>query len=259
MIKIIALAVGLTATGLSFAVEQGKVVSVTPLFQQVAVPRTVCSSETVAVKPGKSGLGAVLGAVVGGVIGNNVARGNDRAAASVAGALGGAVVGNKLESPNPGDPQVTTVQRCGIQNFYENRAAGFSVVYEYAGKQYTVQMPQDPGPTVAIEVVPVGTANNLIAPAPQIIYRNYYERDYAPDYRRDYWGPNYGYAAPRLNMGYTYWNRPKRQVSPRLEKRRESSLTPSSPMVHELNPPQVRGQVTERKLDGENNAEHPQP
>lgn len=41
---------------------------------------------------------------------------------------------------------------CSTQTFYENRTIGYKVVYEYAGKQYSVQLPQDPGPTLQLRV-----------------------------------------------------------------------------------------------------------
>ena len=42
--------------------------------------------------------------------------------------------------------------QCSTQTIYENRTVGYKVVYEYAGKQYSVQLPQDPGPTLQLRV-----------------------------------------------------------------------------------------------------------
>ena len=42
-----------------------------------------------------------------------------------------------------------------MQTVYQDRVVGFNVVYEYAGRQYSVQSPQDPGPTLQIQIVPV--------------------------------------------------------------------------------------------------------
>jgi hypothetical protein len=66
------------------------------------------------------------------------------------------VLGDSIEGP--GNTQLQNVQRCTTQTFYENRTVAYNVVYTYAGKQYTVQMPQDPGPTLQLQVTPVGTA-----------------------------------------------------------------------------------------------------
>ncbi len=62
------------------------------------------------------------------------------------------MVGDQIESTP--SPQAQTVQRCSLQTVYENRTVGYRVVYAYANQQYTVQMPYDPGPTIALQVQP---------------------------------------------------------------------------------------------------------
>lgn len=47
----------------------------------------------------------------------------------------------------------------GAIHFYENRTVAYNVVYEYAGKQYAVQMPNDPGPSIQLQLTPVGMSN----------------------------------------------------------------------------------------------------
>ena len=135
------------------AQEIGKVISSTPVIQQVAVPRQVCNENQVVTPGQKSGAGAAMGAIAGGAMGNQVGQGSGRALATAIGIFGGAILGDKVEGP--GTPEVRHVQNCSTQNFYENRTMGYNVVYEYAGKQYTVQMPQDPGPTVRLQVTPM--------------------------------------------------------------------------------------------------------
>lgn len=52
------------------------------------------------------------------------------------------------------------------------------MVYEYAGKQYTTTMPNDPGATIALQVSPVGYSNMppVRAPMPQqVISGDYYQ------------------------------------------------------------------------------------
>ena len=117
-----------------------------------------------------SGGGALLGAIVGGVLGNTVGHGMGRAAATGVGVVAGAAVGDSIETR--GQPQA--MQQCSTQTYYENRTAGYNVLYEYAGKQYNVQMPYDPGQTIRLQLSPIGaggpapaTANN--APAGVII------------------------------------------------------------------------------------------
>lgn len=61
--------------------------------------------------------------------------------AAMAGVIGGAVLGDKVETQGNNTQPTTT---CTTQTVYENRLTGYNVVYEYAGKQYNVQLPQDP-------------------------------------------------------------------------------------------------------------------
>ena len=211
MILVAAIA-AVSSTG--FAQEVGRVLSSTPIIQQVGVPRQVCTTEQVAVAQPKSGAGAALGAIAGGAIGNAAGHGSGRAAATMLGIIGGAVVGDRIEGP--GDTQVQNVRRCSTQTFYENRAVAYNVVYEYAGRQYTVQMPQDPGPTLQLQVTPVGsmpaTANVTaqvenydVQPAQVIVtqpaYPVYYTRPYYPPVSLSiglgYWGDYYGHGHRR--------------------------------------------------------------
>jgi uncharacterized protein YcfJ len=140
------------------AQEVGKVISSTPIIQQVAVPRQVCNTQQVVTEGQKSGAGAAMGAIAGGAIGNQIGNGSGRAAATMLGLFGGAILGDKVEGG--GAPEVRNVQNCSQQMFYENRTMAYNVVYEFAGKQYTVQMPQDPGPTVRLQITPMAPAAN---------------------------------------------------------------------------------------------------
>lgn len=149
MKRTLVLTAGLCAAGLCAAQEEGLVISSTPVVQRVAVPRQVCSSEAVAVQQPKSGAGAAVGAIAGGIVGN--AAGQGSGAATVLGAIGGAVIGNQIEEPAP--PVLQDVQRCGTQTFYEQRTV-YDVEYEYGGKRYRVQLPYDPGQTIALRVSP---------------------------------------------------------------------------------------------------------
>lgn len=132
------------------------------------------------------GGGAVLqrsrrldGAIAGGAIGNAVGDGSGRALATMIGILGGAMVGERVEGP--GQTAIQHQTTCSTQTVYENRLVGYNVVYEYAGKQYTVQLPQDPGPTIPLNISPAvqglqGTAPppvsqaTVITTLPQVVY-----------------------------------------------------------------------------------------
>ncbi len=147
------LATTLLALNASAADILARVISSTPVVNQVAVPRQVCNTQQVATQTPKSGAGALLGAVAGGAVGNAIGNGNGRVAATVIGLVGGALVGDSIEGTTQ---QVQNVQRCTTQTFYENRASHYNVVYEYQGTQYNVQMAQDPGQYVRLQVTPVG-------------------------------------------------------------------------------------------------------
>jgi uncharacterized protein YcfJ len=192
------------ASALASAQEMGRVISSTPMIQQVAVPHQVCTTEPVVTSAPKTGAGAAMGAVAGGALGNAVGQGGGRAAATVLGLIGGAILGDRVEG---GGTQVQNVQQCSTQTSYENRTVGYSVVYEYAGKQYSVQMPQDPGPYVRLQVTPVGSAMPpppvqapvssvvqpaVVVPATTVVYPQAY---YAP-------APYYSPVGVSLNLGY---------------------------------------------------------
>ncbi len=149
-------AIAVLGFGSMWAQDLGRVISSTPVIQAVVVPRQVCTMEQISFQGPNSGAGALLGAMAGGALGNAAGgHGAGRAAATVIGMVGGAVLGDRVEGPAP--ERVENVQRCSTQNFYENRTVGYNVVYEFAGRQYAVQMPNDPGPSIAIQVTPIGS------------------------------------------------------------------------------------------------------
>jgi uncharacterized protein YcfJ len=144
------------------AQEVGRVISTVPIIQQVAVPRQVCSQQQVTTQPHKSGAGAIMGAIAGGTVGHAIGR--DGLGTAI-GMFGGAILGDKIEGTPA--PEVKNVQTCSTQNFYENRTVAYNVTYEFAGKQYNVQMPQDPGPTVRLQITPmVSSSQNYNYPPP---------------------------------------------------------------------------------------------
>ena len=165
--KTIALSGALLALcGLAQAQEFGQVLSRTAVYQQVAVPRQSCA-QTVTPNAPTTGAGAVSGAVTGAVLGTIIGEG--RGAGALLGAVGGALVGDKVESNTNSQP-VTT---CTTQTTLENRLVGYNVVYEYAGKTYNVQLPQDPGPTIALQIAPAGlpaATQPAVVTQPPVVY-----------------------------------------------------------------------------------------
>src|SRR3954454_17609638 len=91
--------IGLGAAGVAQAQETGRVISTTPVIQQYAVPRQVCSNQQVAVEQPKTGAGGLMGAIAGGARGKQIGQGGGRAAATVLGVVGGALLGDHIEGP----------------------------------------------------------------------------------------------------------------------------------------------------------------
>lgn len=214
MKQLLILTVTAISSGLAMAQEVGRVISATPLIQQVGVPRQVCTNEQVAVQPSKSGAGAVIGAIAGGAMGNAVGGGTGKAAATMLGIFGGAVLGDRVEGAP--QSQFQTMQRCGVQTFYENRPVAYNVVYEYAGKQYSVQMPNDPGPSIQLQVTPVGAATQMTEPPMNGTYAPPLYGQPAPVYvvppvqRGYYANPYYAPIGVELDYGYGDGHRRRR-------------------------------------------------
>ena len=79
---------------------------------------------------------------------------------------------------------------CRSVTNFETRTIGYKVVYEYAGKQYTTQLSEDPGPTVSVQITP-GVASrpaNRPSTAPSVanaepIYEERWDADRDRPYR----------------------------------------------------------------------------
>ena len=210
------------------AVEYARVVSATPVTGSVAAPRQECVDTAQIVQQPPSGAGALIGAIAGGVVGNQFGHGFGRAAATGLGAVAGSAIGNNAEvSATP--PQTVPVQRCRTVNGYENRIVGYDVVYEYHGQRYSTRLPSDPGPRLAIDVRPSGSApldsvgppasHGAVPPAYAQAAPSYGEvpptyYDDAPAYYAPapvYYSGYAGYAAPyyvapaAIGLGIGYW------------------------------------------------------
>lgn len=109
-----------------------------------------------------TGAGALVGTVAGGVAGNTLGQGNGRVLATLFGLAMGAFWGDRVEG-RPA-PQTLQVRHCTLQSFLQPQVVGYDVHYAYAGQQYRVQWPQDPGATLAVRVSPVGSLQGPVAP-----------------------------------------------------------------------------------------------
>lgn len=149
--------------------DTARVRSVEPQYETVQVPRNECSSQWVSdpqpvvTAPQRSYGGAIIGGVAGAVLGNQIGKGHGREAATAVGAIAGAVTGDRIDNANGGgavvgyQQQPREVTTCRTVNEVQNRLTGYRVTYEYRGRQSTVLMRRDPGPTLPVEVsvVPV--------------------------------------------------------------------------------------------------------
>ncbi|WP_048440535.1 glycine zipper 2TM domain-containing protein [Caenimonas sp. SL110] len=216
-------AIGMLAATAGVAHAQqdvGRVISSTPVVQQVPVPRQVCQVQPMAAQP--SGAGAVIGAIAGGLLGNTIGHGGGRFAATGIGMVAGAAIGNSVEGNNG---YARSGQYCTTESTYENRTVAYNVTYEYQGRQYTTQMANDPGPTIQLQVTPVGATtlqgdgganwtpratiiSSEVIAQPMVdypVYSSGYSRPYyAPAYPA--YAPSYApYIAPigiSLGLGY---------------------------------------------------------
>lgn len=143
--------------------DHARVRSVDPQYESVSVPGEECSSRWVSearpMREREYG-GAVVGGVAGALLGNQVGRGHGREAATAVGAVVGAFAGDRIanrdrdqyeEAPR----EVTTCRRVSD---VQTRIAGYRVIYEYRGQQFSTLMREDPGPhlQVRVSVDPIG-------------------------------------------------------------------------------------------------------
>jgi uncharacterized protein YcfJ len=139
--------------------DNARVRSVQPQYQNVQVPRQECRSEWVTEAqpaPAQNNVGGIaIGAIVGGVLGNQVGKGHGREAATVAGAVAGGMVGNNVAGSNQ-QPQPVAGQRevrnCRQVVDVQQRATGYLVTYEYRGHEYATVMRNQPGPNLQVQV-----------------------------------------------------------------------------------------------------------
>src|SRR6185369_15842174 len=147
-------------------VENARVRSSTPVYEEVQVPRTECITQTVVTEtPARSDkpnlVGAGLGAVAGGLLGHTVGGGNGKTAATAVGAVAGALVGNDLanRSSVQAERAPAEVQNCKTVKATQSRLVGYRVQYEYAGREFESIVRSNPGSTlpVRLSVTPVDT------------------------------------------------------------------------------------------------------
>lgn len=140
-------------------IDNARVRSVDPQYENVMVPRNECSTQWVNEARRTGGAqqygGAVVGGVAGALLGNQVGKGHGREAATALGAVVGAFTGDRLANGDRQD-QYEQVPRevtsCRTVNEVQARITGYRVNYEYRGRHYTALMPENPGPNLQVRV-----------------------------------------------------------------------------------------------------------
>ncbi len=134
--------------------DRGKVVSSTPVYEEINTPRRDCWTERVVSRESAQDRtygGAVIGGIVGGILGQQVGKGNGRRAATVVGATTGAIVGDRIDNDD-GSSRAREVERCRTVDDWSRRVTGYDVVYRYQGHEYSTFLPFDPGPEIKLRV-----------------------------------------------------------------------------------------------------------
>ncbi|MES2206528.1 MAG: glycine zipper 2TM domain-containing protein [Pseudomonadota bacterium] len=140
--------------------DTARVISVRPIYERAAHPRRECWDEEVSERQSRrSGDrdlgGTVIGGIAGGLLGSQVGKGNGKTAAAAVGAVTGAVVGDRIASDDRdgGDRyRSRSVQRCREVAEEREEVSGYTVKYQYNGRNFTTRMDRDPGRTVRLGV-----------------------------------------------------------------------------------------------------------
>lgn len=137
--------------------EYARVVSSTPVYEEVNTPRNECWTEQVSYEAPRerSYGGAIVGGIVGGILGNQVGKGTGKTIATAVGAATGAMVGDNVDNKayaGGSTTRVEDVQRCRTVDEWSRRVVGYDVVYRYDGRSYSTFLPYDPGNKLRLKV-----------------------------------------------------------------------------------------------------------
>lgn len=138
-------------------VDNARVRSVEPQYENVAVPRTECRNQWVQESRGyddRNYGGAVVGGVAGALVGNQVGKGHGREAATAVGAVVGAFAGDRIANGDRWNrrDEAREVTKCWTVNEMQPRLTGYRVNYEYRGQTYATVLRENPGRTLAVRV-----------------------------------------------------------------------------------------------------------
>ena len=162
--------VGLLAAGAAGAqaesfIDQARVRSVDPQYENVATPRNECTSHWVSEPRRVAGVGgdrnyggAVIGGVAGGILGHQVGKGHGKDVATAVGAVVGALTGDQLANRDRAmqfaqyEEAQREVRQCRTVNDVQTHITGYRVSYEYRGQVYSTFMRENPGHTLPVRV-----------------------------------------------------------------------------------------------------------
>jgi len=145
------------------SVDYARVVDVQPLVERVRyrAPVEECFDvERVERGPDRTGA-TIAGGLLGAVIGHQFGSGSGRRAATVAGAVLGGAVANSASAraearydDGYGRERVGYETQCRVRDEarYEERIRAYRVTYRFHGRDYTTEMPYDPGPRLRVAV-----------------------------------------------------------------------------------------------------------
>jgi uncharacterized protein YcfJ len=162
-------------------IDTAPVISSTPIIEHINEPRQECSPAAApAAAQTRSMTGVVLGTLAGGLLGAQVGRGSGQIAAAAVGAAVGAVSGDRVQ--NQQRTAAAPSQQCRTVSVAREVVKGYTVVYHYGGRDVTVMLPYDPGPTVRVGVGIIDHAPVAGAPTADVLGSNVREIRPAPAY-----------------------------------------------------------------------------
>ncbi|MET0378604.1 MAG: glycine zipper 2TM domain-containing protein [Spongiibacteraceae bacterium] len=144
------------------AVEYAPVTRVEPVYEsrEIVQPQEQCWTEQVPVRSNAphSYTAPILGAIIGGALGNSLGHhdSNKKVGTVVGAALGGSI-GRDIGYRNSGGYQQVSYRdeeicRTVAHSSYREEVVGYRVSYRYHGRDYTTEMPYDPGARIPVRV-----------------------------------------------------------------------------------------------------------
>jgi len=149
------LAISLPAAADDVYYDTARVLSAIPQTERVNMPRQECQTEyTQSYNSGDRDIGgSIIGGIAGGLIGSQIGKGKGRIAGAAVGAATGAIVGDRIDNSDRHDGYSTRpVERCYQVDNWQVVNRGYLVTYRFNGRDYTTNMPNDPGSTINVRV-----------------------------------------------------------------------------------------------------------